>query len=92
MKCFIRPFPVTGANILSYDSGYGRANTACGHCNKAIDLIDEASKTRLDAYVMPDEIKTLEAQIEQLTKDKEEAIKSEAYEQAEETVKEKRTA
>ena len=31
---------------------------------------------------MPDEIKTLEAQIEQLTKDKEEAIKSEAYEQA----------
>ena len=51
--------------------------------DKAIDLIDEASsKTRLDAYVMPDEIKTLEAQIEQLTKDKEEAIKSEAYEQA----------
>ena len=51
--------------------------------DKAIDLIDEASsKTRLDAYVMPDEIKILEAQIEKLTKDKEEAIKSEAYEQA----------
>ena len=51
--------------------------------DKAIDLIDEASsKTRLDAYIMPEEIKALEAQIEQLTTDKEEAIKAEAYEQA----------
>ena len=38
--------------------------------DKAIDLIDEASsKTRLDAYIMPEEIKALEAQIEQLTTD-----------------------
>ena len=59
-------------------------------------LMKHPSKTRLDAYVMPDEIKTLEAQIEQLTKDKEEAIKSEAYEQAGEIkkkqLKKKRTA
>ena len=49
----------------------------------AIDLIDEASsKTRLDAHVMPDEIKELEAQIEQLSKDKEEAIRTEAFEEA----------
>lgn len=51
--------------------------------DKAIDLIDEASsKTRLDAYIMPEEIKALESQIEQLTTDKEEAIKAEAYEKA----------
>ena len=51
--------------------------------DKAIDLIDEASsKTRLDAHVMPDEIKELEAQIEQLSKDKEEAIRTEAFEEA----------
>ena len=31
---------------------------------------------------MPEEIKALEAQIEQLTTDKEEAIKAEAYEKA----------
>lgn len=51
--------------------------------DKAIDLIDEAaSKTRLDAYVMPKEIKKLETEIKELSIKKEDAIKSEAYEEA----------
>lgn len=51
--------------------------------DKAIDLIDEASsKTRLDAYVMPKDIKKLETEIKELSIKKEEAIKSEAYEEA----------
>ena len=51
--------------------------------DKAIDLIDEASsKTRLKAYVMPDNIKKLEEEIKKLDEKKEEAIKNEAYEEA----------
>ena len=56
--------------------------------DKAIDLIDEASsKTRLKAYVMPDNIKKLEEEIKKLDEKKEEAIKNEAYEEAGEVKK-----
>ncbi len=51
--------------------------------DKAIDLIDEASsKVRLTTYVQPEEIEKLEADIRKLEKDKEQAIKKEAYEKA----------
>ena len=51
--------------------------------DKAIDLIDEASsRVRLTAYVEPAEIKTLEQDIQKLEQQKEEAIKTEAYEKA----------
>ncbi len=51
--------------------------------DKAIDVIDEASsKIRLSSYMEPEEIKTLEKQIEDLEKEKEEAIMAEAYEKA----------
>lgn len=51
--------------------------------DKAIDLIDEASsKLRLTNYVEPEEIKILEKEIENLEKQKEAAIKTEAYEKA----------
>lgn len=51
--------------------------------DKAIDLIDEAaSKVRLTVYVEPSEIKELEKDIENLEKQKEQAIKNEAYEKA----------
>ena len=51
--------------------------------DKAIDLIDEASsKVRLTAFVEPGEIKELEREIEALEKQKEQAIKAEAYEKA----------
>ena len=51
--------------------------------DKAIDLIDEAaSKVRLSNYVEPGEIKELEKDIAGLEKQKEEAIRSEAYEKA----------
>lgn len=51
--------------------------------DKAIDLIDEASsKVRLKAFVEPEEIKLLEAEIEALEKQKEDAIKTEVYEKA----------
>lgn len=51
--------------------------------DKAIDLIDEASsKLRLTNYVEPEEIKILEKEIENLEKQKEAAIKAEAYEKA----------
>ena len=56
--------------------------------DKAIDLIDEASaKTRLAAYVKPKNIKKLEEDIKKLDEEKEEAIKSEAYEEAGEVKK-----
>ena len=43
--------------------------------DKAIDLIDEASsKTRLKAYVMPDNIKKLEEEIKKLDEKKEDAL------------------
>lgn len=51
--------------------------------DKAIDLIDEASsKVRLTVFVEPKGVKELEAEIKALEKEKEEAIKAEAYEQA----------
>jgi len=51
--------------------------------DKAIDLIDEASsKVRLTVFVEPKGIRELEEEIRTLEKEKEEAIKSEAYEQA----------
>ena len=51
--------------------------------DKAIDVVDEAaSKTRLTVYVEPKGIKTLEEDIRKLEKEKEDAIRSEAYELA----------
>lgn len=51
--------------------------------DKAIDLIDEAaSKVRLSNFVEPSEIKELKKEIEELEKQKETAIRSEAYEKA----------
>lgn len=51
--------------------------------DKAIDLIVEASsKIRLSGYMEPEEIKTLEKDIEALERQKENAIKAEAYEKA----------
>ena len=51
--------------------------------DKAIDLIDEASsRTRLDAYAVPKDIKKLEVQIDELSVEKENAIKEERYEEA----------
>lgn len=51
--------------------------------DKAIDLIDEASsKTRLGMYVKPVEITVLEEEIQKMDEDKEEAIRTEAYEKA----------
>ena len=51
--------------------------------DKAIDLIDEASsRTRLLAYAVPADIKKLEKQIEELSQEKESAIKKEKYDEA----------
>ena len=51
--------------------------------DKAIDLIDEASsKVRLTVFVEPKGIRDLEEEVKVLEKEKEEAIKTEAYEQA----------
>lgn len=51
--------------------------------DKAIDLVDEASsKIRLTVYVEPKGIKTLEEEIRSLEKEKEDAIKVEAFEEA----------
>ncbi len=51
--------------------------------DKAIDLIDEAaSEVRLGSYAMPDSIKKLEQQITELEIQKEDCIRSEAYEKA----------
>lgn len=51
--------------------------------DKTIDLIDEAaSKARLKSYTMPDEITKLEEQLNKLENEKEEAVKSEAFEEA----------
>lgn len=51
--------------------------------DKAIDLLDEAaSKVRLTAFVEPEEIKEIEKDIEALEKQKEDAIRAEAYEKA----------
>lgn len=51
--------------------------------DKAIDLIDEAaSKVRLSTYMASPEIKEIENRLLELEEEKEEAIKSEAYERA----------
>ncbi|BCN29846.1 ATP-dependent Clp protease ATP-binding subunit [Anaeromicropila herbilytica] len=51
--------------------------------DKAIDLIDEASsKVRLSTYITSPRIKELEKENERLEEEKENAIKSEAYEKA----------
>ena len=51
--------------------------------DKAIDLIDEASsKVRLMNYTKPDKIRQLEEKISVLEEEKEQAIKTEAYEKA----------
>jgi len=51
--------------------------------DKAIDLIDEASsKARLKTYTQPDNIKKIEEQIENISKEKEEAIKVQDFEKA----------
>ncbi len=51
--------------------------------DKAIDLIDEAaSKMRVNAYVAPSELKTLEEKLEELQQEKEEAINTQNYEKA----------
>ena len=51
--------------------------------DKAIDLIDEASsKARLKVYTQPDGIKKLEEEIAAISKDKEEAIKTQDFENA----------
>jgi ATP-dependent Clp protease ATP-binding subunit ClpC len=51
--------------------------------DKAIDVIDEAcSKVRLKTYTAPPDIKVLEQEFNRLEDDKEQAIKSEAYEVA----------
>ena len=51
--------------------------------DKAIDLLDEASsKVRLRQYTAPPNIKELSAQIADLDKEKEEAIKTEEFEKA----------
>ncbi len=51
--------------------------------DKAIDLIDEAaSKVRLKAFTAPVDVKVLEEQLEKLSKEKEDAIRSQEYEKA----------
>jgi ATP-dependent Clp protease ATP-binding subunit ClpC len=51
--------------------------------DKAIDLMDEASsRKRLANYMEPPEIKTLTEDIEKLEKQKEDAVKAEAFERA----------
>jgi ATP-dependent Clp protease ATP-binding subunit ClpC len=51
--------------------------------DKAIDLMDEAaSKVRLSSFITSPEVKELEQELEKLDGEKEEAIKTEAYEKA----------
>lgn len=51
--------------------------------DKAIDIIDEAaSKLRLKAYTIPENLKKLEDKIEKIQKEKEEAIRSQDFEKA----------
>jgi ATP-dependent Clp protease ATP-binding subunit ClpC len=51
--------------------------------DKAIDLIDEASsRVRLANYVLPEELKQKESHMEELVKEKEEAINAQEYEKA----------
>ncbi len=51
--------------------------------DKAIDLVDEAaSKVRLSAMIPPEEFKSFEAEIEDLEKEKSEAVNSQDFERA----------
>ena len=51
--------------------------------DKAIDLIDEAaSKARLKTYTEPDSLKELEEEISNVSKDKEEAVRTQKFEKA----------
>ncbi|NLV21337.1 MAG: ATP-dependent Clp protease ATP-binding subunit [Syntrophomonadaceae bacterium] len=51
--------------------------------DKAIDLIDEAaSRVRLASFILPPEIKELEAKMDDIIKEKEEAINAQEYEKA----------
>ncbi|HHY90266.1 MAG TPA: ATP-dependent Clp protease ATP-binding subunit, partial [Clostridiales bacterium] len=51
--------------------------------DKAVDLMDEAaSKVRLKAVTQPSELKTLEEKLEELAKEKEEAISTQDFEKA----------
>ena len=51
--------------------------------DKAIDLIDEAaSRVRLKSFTAPPDIKKLEEQVEKLSKEKEDAIRSQEFEKA----------
>lgn len=51
--------------------------------DKAIDLIDEAaSRAKLKTYTEPDNLKELEEQIEEIKKDKEEAVATQKFEKA----------
>ena len=51
--------------------------------DKAIDLLDEAaSKVRMKTYTMPDDIKLLEDEIEQIRKEKNKAIENQDFENA----------
>ena len=51
--------------------------------DKAIDLIDEAaSRARLKTYTEPDNLKKLEEEIEEIEKDKEEAVRTQKFEKA----------
>lgn len=51
--------------------------------DKAIDLIDEAaSMIRVNSFVPPKELKNLEEQLEELSKEKEEAINTQNFEKA----------
>ena len=61
--------------------------------DKAIDLIDEASsRLRLKTYTEPESLKKLEAKIEKLQKDKEEAVQSQKFEKAAKIRDEERVA
>ena len=51
--------------------------------DKAIDLIDEAaSRAKLKTYTEPDSLKELEEKIEEMQKDKEEAVRTQKFEKA----------
>ena len=51
--------------------------------DKAIDLIDEAaSRAKLKTYTEPDTLKQLEEELEQVAKDKEEAVRIQKFEKA----------
>jgi ATP-dependent Clp protease ATP-binding subunit ClpC len=61
--------------------------------DKAIDLIDEAgSRARLSVMTEPPDLKKLEERIEQLRKEKEEAVKSQDFEKAAKVRDEERKA